>query len=142
MDERPIETKVTCEASLGVVWRAITDAAVMPEWYFAEIEEFRPEVGFESRFVVETDGKEYEHVWRVLKADPPTRVAYTFDYAGIPGSARVDWTLRPTDDGTEVTVVHRGLHTMPDDDPVFSREAGEQAWEHLLKEWLKPFVED
>jgi len=139
-DHRPITASVTCEAPIDEVWRAISDGEVMPRWYFAEITTFRPEVGFEARFTVHLEHRSYEHVWRVLEARAPEHLVYTFVYEGLPGDARVRWSLEATDAGTIVTVVHDGLHTLPQDDPAFAREAGVGAWDYFLKR-LRAYVE-
>jgi uncharacterized protein YndB with AHSA1/START domain len=45
----------TFNAPVARVWRALTDAGQMREWYF-DLKEFKPEVGFEFEFVVEHEG--------------------------------------------------------------------------------------
>jgi uncharacterized protein YndB with AHSA1/START domain len=47
----PIVVGVTLRASSERVWRAISDGTQMPGWFFATIAEFRPEVGFQTRFL-------------------------------------------------------------------------------------------
>ena len=58
----PIVKEVLLDATPAKVWKALTDKDKMRQWYF-DLKEFKPEVGFEFSFVVET------------KATPTTTVA-------------------------------------------------------------------
>ncbi|HHW27184.1 MAG TPA: SRPBCC domain-containing protein [Firmicutes bacterium] len=52
-------------APVSVVWRAITDRDQMRLWFFSEMRDFKPVVGFETQFTVEFKGQEFIHRWRV-----------------------------------------------------------------------------
>src|SRR5262249_49158465 len=54
--EGPIVTEQTYRASPRRVWKAITDPEQMKNWFFSPIAAFKPEVGFETKFVVNSDG--------------------------------------------------------------------------------------
>ncbi|MEQ9076241.1 MAG: SRPBCC domain-containing protein [Sandaracinaceae bacterium] len=132
IDPSPIVTERTIDAAPVMVWRAISDGDVMPRWFFEPIEEFRPEVGFETRFTISVAKQDFVHVWRVTEAEPERRLSYTYDFAGYDGHALVTWELEPAGAATRVTVTHRGLHTFPSHVDAFSREACAGGWVYFL----------
>jgi uncharacterized protein YndB with AHSA1/START domain len=74
----------TFDAPVARVWKALTDVQQMRQWYF-ELEEFKPEPGFEFEFVVEHEGNSYHHLCRVTEVIPEKKIAYTWRYKGEPG---------------------------------------------------------
>ncbi len=67
----------TFNAPVARVWRALTDADEMRQWYF-DLKEFKPEVGFEFEFVVEHEGNTYHHLCKVTEVIPQQKIAYTW----------------------------------------------------------------
>jgi len=55
----PIVVSQTIAAPIGEMWKAITDRNRMVQWFFREIAGFRPEVGFETRFAVHVEGRDF-----------------------------------------------------------------------------------
>jgi uncharacterized protein YndB with AHSA1/START domain len=88
-DFGPIVVEETYPVDRPTVWSAITDPARMTQWYFEAIPTFRPELGFETRFTVHSQGKDWVHLWRVTEVVPGSRIAYTFNYEGYEGNASV-----------------------------------------------------
>ncbi|HHX27715.1 MAG TPA: SRPBCC domain-containing protein [Firmicutes bacterium] len=66
----PIVVERIYEAPISVVWEAITDSEKMRRWYFTEMTDFRPEVGFETEFTVHHEGQDYVHQWKVTEVVP------------------------------------------------------------------------
>ena len=141
MNTDPIIVEQTYNVPLGVVWKAITDKQQMPQWFFNTMSDFKPEVGFETQFDVECEGRTFPHQWKVTEVVPETRIVYDWRYEGFPGESSVTWELSETPDGTKLTLSHRGQETFAGDDPMFTREAGEAGWRYFLHESLKGFLE-
>ncbi len=139
-DTTPIIVEQTLEASRAVVWDAITRADLMRKWYFEQIEDFRPEVGFETRFTVEHEGKSYRHVWRVTEVVPLQRLTYSWQYEGLPGQGSTMWELSGADGDVQLKLTNVGLHSFPQDDPAFSRESCQGGWRYFLGERLPAFL--
>ena len=137
----PIVVQQTFNAPVSSVWRAITDKDQMRQWFFETMTDFRPESGFETEFIVRCEDKDYQHLWKVTQVVPEKRIAYDWRYGGYPGSSTVVWELAETPDGTSLTLTHEGHDTFPQDDPVFSRDAGQRGWEWFMCESLKAFLE-
>lgn len=140
-DTRPIVVEETYTVDRAAVWAAITDPEQMSQWYFEPIASFRPEVGFETRFTVHSQGKDWVHLWRVTEVVPESRIAYAFDYAGYDGDASVLWELSDVAGGTRLRLTHSGSETYPGDEPAFQREKGVAGWTYFLQESLKGFLE-
>ena len=140
MSTEPIVVEKVVGAPVERVWRAISDGAEMPKWFFEQIEAFKPELGFETTFTVHNAGKDYPHRWRVTEVVPQRKLAYDWHHPGFPGAAVVTWAIAPAAEGTNVRVTHAGIETFPQDDPAFTRESGIRGWEHFLDR-LKAFVE-
>jgi uncharacterized protein YndB with AHSA1/START domain len=138
----PIVVERTYRAPIARVWRAITDEKEMPLWFFEPIRSFRPEAGFETRFTVRNDGRDYVHAWRVTEVVPERRIVYEWLYPGVPGESFVVWELSETADGTTLRLTHNGVETFPQDgDPAFRVESGRAGWNFFLGERLKAHVE-
>lgn len=128
----------TFNAPVGRVWKALTDVEEMRQWYF-ELEEFRPEVGFEFEFIVEHEGRKYHHLCRVTEVVPERKIAYTWRYKGEPGNSLVTFELVPEGNQTKLQLTHDGLETFPDT-PSFARKNFEAGWTSITAE-LEQFLE-
>lgn len=137
----PIIVVQEFEAPLSVVWRAITDPARMREWFFATIGEFEPKPEFEARFNVHVEDSHYEHIWRIREVVPEQQLVYGWRYEGIPGDSSVHWELAATPSGTRLTFTHEFHDPFPQNDPNFTREAGEQGWDYFIRQSLKTYVD-
>lgn len=140
MENTPVVVERVLDAPSHKVWQALTDNTQMKQWYF-QLQEFRPEVGFEFRFLAGPPDKEYLHICTITDVIPEKKLAYTWRYEGIPGQSHVSFDLTPEGDKTKVTITHTGLETFVTDDPNFRRESFNQGWNHILGISLKDFVE-
>jgi len=136
VNDEPIVVEQTYGVAPDVVWRAITDPAIMRQWFFAPMAEFEPEPGFETEFVVQFEGREYLHQWRVTEVVPEARIAYRWRYGGFEGDSAVTWELSEAPGGTNLRLTHVGSESFPAD-PAFGREACVAGWTYFLQDSLK-----
>lgn len=136
----PVVVEQTFDAAVEDVWNAIVDPRRMRRWFFEQIEDFEPVVGFETQFDVPVEDRTYPHHWRVTDVVPHERITYDWHYPGHEGESKVTWNLERTPDGTKLTLVHTGIETFPDDDPVFTRQACEGGWRYFVQENLKAYL--
>lgn len=122
------------------VWQAITDKNQMKQWYF-DLEEFRPEVGFEFRFNADCDGQDYLHLCRVTEVIPGKKIAYTWRYPDYEGNSEVTWELFPEGEKTRLRLTHTGLESFPQNDPNFTKESFSGGWTHFIGTALPGFLE-
>ena len=139
-NEDPIVLEQSYSAPRDVVWKAITDKDQMCEWYFETMSDFRPEVGFETEFSVRCEDQDYVHKWKVTEVIPGSKIAYAWRYEGYPGNSTVTWELEDSPEGTKLKLAHQAVEPFPQDNPIFSRESGQQGWEYLLGERLVDFL--
>ena len=52
--DKPIIVEQTFNTSIETVWNAITEVDQMRKWFFDNIPSFKPEVGFETQFDVQS----------------------------------------------------------------------------------------
>jgi uncharacterized protein YndB with AHSA1/START domain len=129
----------TFNAPAARVWKALTDANQMQEWFF-DLKEFKAEVGFEFAFVVEHEGNTYDHRCKITEVIPQKKIAYTWRYEGHEGNSLVMIELFPKGDTTRLKLTHTGLATFPKT-PAFARENFEKGWTQIIGSELKQFVE-
>jgi len=135
----PIVMERTLVAPVGRVWTALTDVNEMRQWYF-DLEEFKPEVGFEFEFVVEHEGNNYHHLCKVTEVIPQKKIAYSWRYKGEPGNSLVTLEIFPEGDKTRLKLTHSGIETFPKT-PAYARKNFEAGWTQIIGSELKKFVE-
>ena len=128
----------TFNAPLARVWKALTDVEEMRRWYF-DLEEFKPEVGFEFEFMFEHEGMKYHHLCRVTEVIPQKKLSYTWRYKGHEGDSLVTFELFAEGEKTRLKLTHEGLETFPKL-PAFARENFKQGWTSIASE-LQQFLE-
>ncbi len=136
MTSDPIVVTQTFSTSVDMLWQAITDPAVMRQWYFEPIQHFEPVVGFESEFDVAVEAQVFGHRWKVTEVVPLRKISYEWRYEGIPGSSEVSFDIEATKDACSLTVTHTGYETFPQDDPMFHPDAVLSGWQYLICESL------
>ena len=139
MSIEPIVVEQLFSVGPEAVWQAVTEPNLMRQWYFEQIQDFQPEVGFETQFDVETGGRVFRHLWRVTEVLPGEGITYTWQYEGYSGLGSTEWKLSKTDEGTKLILVCTGTDTFPQDVPEFRRESGQAGWEFFIQESLPRF---
>lgn len=100
------------DAPIGVVWRCLTDPALIAEWFFAV--DFRPVAG--HRFRIEGPAVPGWRGWtdvEILEIEPPRRMVWAFDCVDGAPPSRVALALSEIDGRTTLRLVHTG--TVPVD---------------------------
>ncbi|MEO6520221.1 MAG: SRPBCC domain-containing protein [Mucilaginibacter sp.] len=137
---QPFVIERTYNTPIAKVWSAITDNEKMKQWYF-QLDEFKPEVGFEFSFEGGTPEKTYLHLCKVTRVTPGKLIAYTWRYDGLPGNSEVTWELFDEGDKTRLKLTHTGLHTFTANDPNFARESFSKGWTHITSVGLQNYLD-
>lgn len=140
VSSEPIIVEQSFPVEPETVWRAVTDPVLMRQWYFEPIADFRPEVGFETEFDVETGGRTFRHRWKVTNVVPGRSITYTWRYDGFPGVGSTEWKLSKTPEGTRLLLICSGIESFPQDIPEFTRESGQAGWEYFIQGSLPSFL--
>lgn len=142
MDQTQVIVERTYNAPPEKVWEAITNPDQMKEWYLP-VEEFQPEVGFETSFEQEENGKVYPHVWKVTEVIPERKISYAWRLQGFPGNSLVTFELAPDGEGTKLTVTHMGLDSFRGDlYPDLAVTNIKEGWEYFINDSLPQFLAD
>jgi len=128
-----IEVSTHLPADKKAVWQAITDPAQMREWYFDNIPDFKPELGFTTEFPVRTDERTFTHLWTITKVVPQQELRYRWQYREYPGEAEAIFQLSPDNDGTRLILRFAGLDTFPNGIPEFTEAACRGGWEYFIQ---------
>ncbi len=139
MKYEPFVIERTYQAPIDKVWRAITDKDQMKQWYF-DLEEFKPEVGFEFQFTGGTEENSYLHLCRITEVVEGRKLTYSWRYDGYPGNSFVTFELFPEGDKTRLKLTHEELETLPQDNPDFARKNFEAGWTDIIGTLLPDFL--
>jgi uncharacterized protein YndB with AHSA1/START domain len=135
----PLVIQRTLNAPVARVWKALTDVEEMRQWYF-DVENFKPEIGFEFEFVVEHEGNKYHHLCKVTEVVPENKIAYTWRYKGESGDSLVTFQLFAEGEKTRLKLTHTGIESFPKL-PAYARKSFETGWTQIIGSELKQFVE-
>jgi uncharacterized protein YndB with AHSA1/START domain len=138
----PIVVEQTYNAGVDRVWKSITDIDMMRQWYFDNIPDFVPMVGFETNFMIHNEGRDFLHMWNVTEVVPRNKISYDWRFKDYPGQSSSTFELfeKGTSTTLRVTVIVR--RDFPDDVPEFRRESCIGGWKYFLGERLKLFLDE
>ena len=89
----PIIVEQTFNTSINNVWNAITKVDQMRQWFFENIESFKPEVGFATQFSVQSQNRSFLHIWKLTEVVPLKKIIYNWKYGGYSGDSFVMFEL-------------------------------------------------
>jgi uncharacterized protein YndB with AHSA1/START domain len=134
----PLVKEFTYNVPIGKVWQTLTDKNKMKGWYFPQLREFEPVVGF--RFEFDDDNAGYQKEWIVTKVVEGKTLAHSWAYKGYPGTSDVIFELFADNSTTRLRVTQTNLESFPNH-PHFQRERFESGWDNLLGHNLKELLE-
>jgi uncharacterized protein YndB with AHSA1/START domain len=140
-NKEPIIVEQSFSKPVETVWNAITEITEMRQWYFKNIPAFKPEVGFETQFNVQSQDRNFMHVWKVTEVMPLKMLEYNWKYRGIRGNSSVKFELFEKNKLTKLRLTHQVLEDFPDDIPEFKRESGVEGWTFFIRKSIKEFLD-
>jgi uncharacterized protein YndB with AHSA1/START domain len=115
-----------------IVWDWLTIPKLIEQWLGET--DFKPVVGHKFRFVSPYGN---DSICEVLEVKPFSRLSYSWRKNsakdGLPFHSRIEWTLIPTETGTELKLVHGGFRALEDIAP---HEEGWNFCHHELRKLL------
>ncbi len=139
--DEPIIVEQTFDASVESVWNSITDINEMHKWYFENIPAFKPEVGFETQFNVQSEERNFLHIWKVTEVEPLKMIKYSWEFEKYRGKSTAAFEISKENNKTKLRLTVEVLKDFPDDIPEFKRESCIAGWEYFLNGRLKEFLE-
>lgn len=138
---QPIVVEQAFHVSQETVWKAITEHDQMIKWFFDNIPEFKPEVGFETQFNVNTGERDFHHLWVIAEVIPAQKIVYDWRYKGFPGASTVTFEIFEEGGGSLLRVTSEGLESFSQDIPEFARESCEGGWKYFIQGNLKNYLD-
>ena len=139
--DEPIIVEQHFNAPVREVWKAITEVNRMTRWFFENIEAFKPETGFETRFNVTTPNGDFLHLWKLTEVIPLKKITCNWKYEGYPGDSFVSFELFEKDNGAILRLTHEVTETFPQHIPEFTRESCTGGWNYFIGDRLSAFLE-
>ena len=133
-------SSVRIDTSINRVWKAVTTADLIKQWFFGVDTEAEWKVGGKLIHRGEYQGKPYVDSGEILEFTPPRRLVHSHwsDLSGKPDDPEnrevVSWDLAEADGGTRLTITEMNL---PSDEAARTSAA---AWKSALQS-LKDLLE-
>lgn len=137
-----IQISQSFNCSIGKVWEAITETDQMKIWYFEQLKDFKPEVGFETQFSLMSGETRFTHQWKITEVKSQQMITYQWSYEEYPGLALVVFKLSNENNQTTLQIENSVIEDFPDNVPEFKRESAVGGWTYLIKESLKKYLSE
>lgn len=113
MTEAAIIKTIYLTAKPEKVWKYLTEKDKLARWFHETSKDLLSETAFEY-FSHDEDKDDRKLMWgEVLEVDPPYRLVHTFTHQWLEGViTTVTWELVPVEDGTQLTLTHKGIPTL------------------------------
>lgn len=139
--DEPIVVELSVSNSAETIWKALTEPDQMRQWFFEIMPDFKAEVGFETRFDISNEGRDFPHVWKVVEAVPNEKLVVNWTFGGYEGSSNVHFEIQPGEDTTVVRLTTEVLEDFRQDVPEFKRGSAVGGWNYFINEQLKVFLD-
>ncbi len=139
--EPPIILTEYYDAPIARLWNSLTVLEEMQQWYFKEIEQFKPIEGFATQFTFGTEGKLFTTNWKITQLIPNELIRYTWNYVHYKGDSEVCFTLSEEEGKTKLLFEVTIIEDFPCDKQVFTRESALVGWKYVLGEALRNYLD-
>ncbi|MFD0860887.1 SRPBCC domain-containing protein [Sungkyunkwania multivorans] len=116
----PIIVEQSFTVPVAAVWNAVTEHEQMVQWYFENIPDFRPELGFATEFNVSTGERDFLHHWEITEVIPQKKISYTWNYPDYEAEGIVSFELFEQDQNSLLRLSCFGIDNFPQDIPEFT----------------------
>jgi uncharacterized protein YndB with AHSA1/START domain len=138
--DEPIVVEQTFNSSIESVWNSITEIGQMRQWYFENIPAFKPEIGFETQFKVQSNDRNFFHKWKVIEVEHLKMIKYSWEFEDYPGQSTVTFELLKQDNVTKLRLTIDILENFPEDISEFTRESCIAGWTYFINNKLKDYL--
>ena len=140
INDAPIIVEQTFNSSVGSVWNSLTEIGQMRQWYFENIPAFKPEVGFETQFNVQSTERNFLHIWKVIEVQPLKMIKYSWEFEEYPGKSTTAFELSREDNLTKLRLTVETLENFPEGIPEFTRESCIDGWKYFINNRLRDYL--
>ncbi len=139
-EDPPVVVKQSFNVSAERLWEAITNIDEMREWFFPNIPEFEPKIGFNTKFTVTNEGRDFPHLWEITEVIPQKLIIYNWKYEGYPGDSFVKFEIEERENQTILKLEFEVTEDFPDNIPEFKRESCIGGWQYFINQSLKNYL--
>lgn len=139
--DKPIIIEYLFHTSVEILWNSLTNISEMRKWYFENIPDFKPVVGFKTQFNVKSEERNFLHKWIVTKAEYLKTITYNWEFEEYPGKSSSTFEIFNEGDKAKLKLTIKVLEDFPDDIPEFKRESCIGGWDYFLNNRLKNYLE-
>lgn len=137
----PVIIEQSFVSTIHKVWNAITRVEEMKQWYFENIDSFKPEVGFTTQFAVHVEDRIFTHLWKLTAVIPYKKITYNWKYKEYPGDSFVTFELLEERNNVKLKLTMKIIEDFPENIPEFSKESCVQGWNYFIGKSLKAYLE-
>jgi uncharacterized protein YndB with AHSA1/START domain len=139
--DNPIIVEQTFNTPVNVIWKAITELDQMHQWFFENIPDFKPEVGFKTQFNVHSGERNFMHLWKITTVKPQKKITYNWKYENYEGDSFVHFELFEQKSGSMLRITTEIIENFTADIPEFKSENCRAGWEYFIQKNLKAYLE-
>lgn len=137
----PIILEFIYNKPIQEVWEAITQPEKMKNWFFEQMEDFKPEVGFETVFPLYSEDRTFTHMWKVFAVETLQKLTTEWTYSEYAGKGHVTFLVeKRNDNSTKLTLINEVMVDFPTNIPEFTRDSCIAGWNYFLKERLTTYL--
>ncbi len=107
--------------------------------FIENLPDFKPEVGFKTKFNVQAPSRDFMHLWEVVEVIPNKKIVTNWKYEGLNGDSFVTFQLSEEGNRTKLIVSAKVIKDFNDSIPEFKRESCLEGWNYFIGERLKDF---
>lgn len=139
--DNPIIIENIFHCGIKELWDALTELSEMHQWYFDNLPEFRPEIGFKTSFPVSNEHRTFTHHWEITAVERLKRIDYSWNFDEYEGESISSFQLEEVSEGVKLSLVITTTEDFPSDIPEFTPESCESGWEYFLNGNLRKYLE-
>ncbi|KAF0153294.1 MAG: Activator of Hsp90 ATPase 1 family protein [Ignavibacteria bacterium] len=140
ISDEPIIVEQIFNSSIESVWEAITQIELMRKWYFDNIPDFKPEIGFKTKFNVESGFRNFVHKWVITEVQLGKMIKYTWEFEEYSGKSSTTFKLSRQNDLTKLKLTVDVLENFEGNIPEFERESCIEGWQYFINNRLNKFL--
>jgi uncharacterized protein YndB with AHSA1/START domain len=138
--DKPVVIEQVFKNPVNKVWQAITEIGQMRQWFFENLPDFKPEIGFNTQFEVQVEDRTFTHLWKVTEVIPLKKITYNWKYKEYPGDSFVIFELLEDNGKVNIRLTTKVIEDFPDHIPEFLRDSCVQGWHYFIRERLTDYM--
>jgi len=138
--DEPIIVEQLFDSDQASLWSAITELDQMRQWFFENVPDFKPQVGFSVEFDVDAGGRTFPHHWKITRVEPGKLIEYNWRYGGYTGDAIVIFEVISANGSTLLRLTNIVTEDFQEGIPEFKRESCIGGWTYFIQQRLKTYL--